>query len=367
MPVARGSATPQPPTQRALPAFFRWLVLASAAAGLALRAHSHQWDPSLFLQLVFVGLGLGFAALRVRADRDDAVLRAIAGANVAVICVVIVTSGRLTVPTIAPFAVIVIALGWAMLLRQFRTRLFVVPLIIVGPLLFWGWHSLHQGRVRDALLHVRATDLARVEMRSPDGSRTEVLASDAQRANVSALLASAMPLYPNHEGIADAWQMRLVMRDGTTRDLWLGHGSRSRSHAWLQLDEVNEFELPQRLEDVLVRLVPDPARETCEAMVRAVCAMAARCNPTGRINLLVPGEGTDGVISFFSGRDECVPSYLHRRCDQGGVECVPGEAPHCVDLDAVRFGASRAVQVPAGCADLFREPDTHHRHEHSGG
>jgi hypothetical protein len=342
----------------ALPIAFRIIAVLSVVAGIAARVAMKRWDPSVFLQLVFAVFAFAFTA-RPRADDanppPDRVAQAIVGLAAVIVCTVIVTSSVLTVPTIAPMAVMVIALGWALLLRQLRTIAFVAPLVLIAPLAWWQIHALREGRTRDRFLHIAPSDLARVRMQSPDGSRVVEL-DEAQRAAFAAILAHAVPFYPNHEGIRDAWRVRLTLRDGSTRDIQLGHGSRSRSYAWIEFDPANEFAVNEGLEQIIARLAPDPARVACEQTVRDVCAVAASCNPGGRVDLLVPDDhGGAGVISFFQRADDCVDSYLRRRCDPGGYACAPSERSQCVELDPVRFGSSRAASVPLSCAAVFRE------------
>jgi hypothetical protein len=341
-----------------LPIAFRIVVVLAIGAGFAIRVSTKQWDPSVFLQFVFSVFGLAFTA-RGRADETakpvDRTLQGLVALTVVIVCTVIVASSKLTVPTIAPMVISVIALAWAMLLRQFRTVFFVVPLVLLVPLAVWQVVAIREGGERNRFLHVAPEDLARVEMQSPDGSRRVVL-DEAQRRSLASVLGRAVPHYPNHEGIRDAWHVRMTLRDGSSRELLIGHGSRSLSYAWIEFGAANDFAVGETLESIVARLAPDPARVACERMAREACSVAASCNPGGRVDLLVPDDhGGQGVISFFRREDECVDSYLRRRCDPGGFACAPGEAVHCVDLDAVRYGSAHAALVPLSCAAVFRE------------
>lgn len=344
----------------------RWLVLASLAAGLSLRIALHRWDPSVMFSLVFTMFGIAFTARPKATDKnaDDPVARGIVTGIVLLVCIVLVVSGWLTVQTFAPMVVAVIALAWALVLRRF-TVLFVVPLLALLPIAYWQVAALRSGGERDRLLGVAPDSIARVEFRARHESRSFVVTDRGARAFIAERLHRAVPLYPNHEGIADEWQMRVVLADGASRDLLIGHGNRSRSYAWLAFTDVNTYALDMRLEDILARAFA--AREgqppattdahACEASVRAACAMTPLCNPGGgRVNLFIPDDfGGPGSVSFFERAEDCADSYLRRQCVAGGFACVAGEPPHCVDLDPQRYGASRAVAVPIACVGAFRE------------
>jgi hypothetical protein len=227
-------------------------------------------------------------------------------------------------------------------------------LVLVAPIAVWVFYALRAEWARDRLFHVDPLRIARVDLTSPDGARTVVLESDADRRDFASLLASALPLYPNHESVADAWEVRMVLLDGSGTRFRIGHGSRSVHATWIAFEPASEFYARQTFEGFLYRFARDPAEVACERVVADVCASAERCSPGGRSNLFVAREGGSGRVHFFDRREDCVPSYVLRRC-RAGVVCQSDEASRCVDLDETRFGAVRAATTPAACFDVFRE------------
>jgi hypothetical protein len=251
--------TNQPAFAPALGAPYRWLVVIASVLGFFLRARTHHWDPSLFIQLVFIGFGLGLTSRRLVGDPNErAVLTRMRAVAVVLVAMVIAVSGVLTVVAFAPLVVFLIVLIGSWVLAHTVRWMVVVPIVFALPIGVWAVYAIRAEHDRDRILHLAPADLLRFEMRAPDGSRSVVLSDERDRVDFVGLLARSLPLYPNHEGIDEAWTVRLVLRDGTARSLRLGHGSHSRSSTWIEIDQASDFLAPDRFQDVIDRFAPSP-------------------------------------------------------------------------------------------------------------
>lgn len=242
-------------TSPPLPAAFRWAVVGAVLVAAGLRAAFGALDPSVFLQAVFSLMGLLIAAPSFRGGtRGGVVAQRLRIAALSVLAVTLLLSPFVTVPALAPLILAFMVLMWAYMARQFGCFVWIVLLALLVPIAGWGVYAMRGELERDAWLRSTADDIASVTLRSPDGTRTVTLTSPEQRSAFASLLSRATPLYPNHEGITDAWTVTLTLRDRRTQSLLLGHGSRSRRPLWLEAGPAHDFAVSEDYDTVVARL-----------------------------------------------------------------------------------------------------------------
>ena len=233
----------------------RWGFVAVVLVAIGLRALTGVLDPSVFLQAVLSMMGLVFSRKSFRGGtRGGQTAQHLRLAGLAVLAVTLLLSPYLTVPALAPFIAAFMVLTMAYMTRQFGCFVWMLQLVLLVPVTAWGVYAIRAELARDAWLHSTADDIRSVTLRSPDGARTSTLVSREQRAAFASVLQRAVPLYPNHEGIAETWTVTLVLRDGHTETLWLGHGTRGRSPVWLEAGPAHDFAVNEDFDAVIARL-----------------------------------------------------------------------------------------------------------------
>jgi hypothetical protein len=251
-PGAKPARLASPPLHPAV----RWgfVVVVLVAAGL--RLVTMQLDPGLFLQAVLSFMGLVIASRRFRGDtRGKAMAQPLRVAGLAADSAALLLSPFFSVPAIAPFVAAFMVLMFAYMATQFGCFLRFVLLVLLAPIAVWAVIAIRSDLSRQALLHPSTDQIASATLRSPDGARTVELESPAELQELASLLDRAAPLYPNHEGLTEAWSVQINLRDRTTVNLLIGHGTRSRAPTWIELGPAHDYAVDEDYDTTIRRLV----------------------------------------------------------------------------------------------------------------
>jgi hypothetical protein len=215
------------------------LLLVLALTAIVIRFLTIPWDfGGCFLQVwvSLVGTG-GFMMLLTRLNTGQRVLAScLLGPCLAISFFIPIYFGPQAVFPFLFIGAAVAGLFWFKPKSKFITA--AIAALIVFPLSVMCVSSIQDMALVTRFRGLKGDDLREIRFVPAEaGKQTVVVRDPSALAQIAATLHSTTPYSPNHESIRNAWEVTMVLTNGSTISCRVGKGNRAHPEmAWIQFD-----------------------------------------------------------------------------------------------------------------------------------